>query len=96
MTRSPALATVVSLSTVGHAGECWISKTPGVCGGDARIRNTHIPVWLVEAFRRSGATDEGLLNAYPDLTAADLELAREYSLQHPEEIDQAVRESEDA
>ncbi|MEM9164230.1 MAG: DUF433 domain-containing protein [Cyanobacteria bacterium P01_F01_bin.4] len=28
-----------------------IQKTPGICGGHARIRNTWIPVWTLVSFR---------------------------------------------
>ena len=31
-----------------------IEKTPGVCGGDPCIRQTRIPVWLLEQLRRLG------------------------------------------
>ena len=34
-----------------------IQKTPGVCGGDARVRTTRIPVWLLVLSRRMGRTD---------------------------------------
>ena len=46
--------------------------TPGVCGGQARIRNTRIPVWTLVAYRQQGAPDEELLANYPGLTAEDL------------------------
>ncbi|HLW67594.1 MAG TPA: DUF433 domain-containing protein [Gemmataceae bacterium] len=36
----------------------WVRKTPGVCGGDACIRNTRIPVWLLVAWMKDGLNDE--------------------------------------
>jgi uncharacterized protein (DUF433 family) len=42
-----------------------ISKTPGVVGGDARIRNMRIPVWSLVQYRHMGANDDRILEAYP-------------------------------
>src|SRR5207245_2724666 len=50
-----------------------IQKTPGVCGGDARIGDTRIPVWLLVLARKQGQSDAHLLDGYPSLTAADLD-----------------------
>jgi uncharacterized protein (DUF433 family) len=71
-----------------------ITKTPGVCGGDACIRGHRIPVWVLVGYRRLGKADAELLRAYPSLTPADLEAAWEYEAAHPAEIDQATRENE--
>jgi uncharacterized protein (DUF433 family) len=69
----------------------WISKSPRVCGGNARIRDTRITVWgLVEA-RRLGATDALLLDQTEGLTAEDLALAWEYAAAHSDEINEALR-----
>jgi uncharacterized protein (DUF433 family) len=73
----------------------WISKKPDRCGGDACIRDIRIPVWAVVNYRRLGATDEVILEAYPSLTPADLEAAFAYAAAHPEEIDTAIRENEE-
>ena len=42
-----------------------IERTPGVCGGDACIAGTRIPVWVLEGFRRLGWTDATILASYP-------------------------------
>ncbi len=55
-----------------------IQITPGVCGGQARIRNTRISVSTLVAYRQQGAPDEELLANYPSLTAADLGAAWDY------------------
>ncbi len=47
-----------------------ISKTPGVCGGDACIRKTRIPVWVLVSFRHLGMNESQLLDNYPTLTKA--------------------------
>lgn len=62
----------------------------GVCGGSARIIRTRIPVWLLEAMRRSGRTDAELLAAYPSLTAEDLANAWNYSRGHRDEMDREI------
>lgn len=72
-----------------------ISKTPGVCGGDACIRGHRIPVWVLEGYRRLGRSDEQLLRSYPSLTLADLKAAWDYVAAHSEEIDRAIRENEE-
>ncbi|WP_233258475.1 DUF433 domain-containing protein [[Phormidium] sp. ETS-05] len=72
-----------------------IEKTPGVCGGDACIGNTRIPVWLLVSFRRSGCSDAQLLEGYPTLGVADLENAWAYAETHADEIEKAIRENEE-
>jgi uncharacterized protein (DUF433 family) len=67
-----------------------IQITPGVCGGQARIRNTRIPVWILVAYRQQGAPDEELLANYPGLTADDLSAAWDYYEQNREQIDREI------
>ena len=83
---------VASLS--GH----WvgISKMPGVMGGDACIRQTRIPVWLLVSLRRQGATEADLLEDYPDLTAKDLTNAWLYAEVYADEIETAMQRQEAA
>jgi uncharacterized protein (DUF433 family) len=73
----------------------WISKKPDRGGGDACVRETRIPVWVLANYRRLGATDSEILRAYPPLTASDLEVAFAYAATNGEEIDRAIRENED-
>ena len=72
-----------------------ITKTPGVCGGDACIRGHRIPVWVLVGYRRLGKSEEELIHDYPSLTLADLHAAWEYAAANPEEIDQAIRGNEE-
>ena len=75
----------------------WIQKTPEVCGGDACIRTTRIPVWSLMEARRLGFSDQELLSHYdPPLTQADLDAAWRYFDDHQDEIEQAIRENENA
>jgi uncharacterized protein (DUF433 family) len=73
----------------------WISKKPDRCGGDACIRETRIPVWVLVNYRRLGASDADVLRPYPGLTPADLEAAWEYAAANLAEIDRAIRENEE-
>ena len=72
-----------------------IKRTPGVCGGDACVGNTRIPVWSLVNDRRLGMSDAGILEAFPDLTATDLVNAWAYAEAHSEEISTAIRENEE-
>lgn len=68
----------------------FIEKTPGVCGGDARVRNTRIPVWLLVVARKAGGTDDALLEDYPTLAAADLDAVWDYYRENTLEIEQTI------
>jgi uncharacterized protein (DUF433 family) len=71
-----------------------IEKTPGVCGGDPCIRQTRIPVWLIEHCRQLGYTEAELLDSYPGLQAQDLVNAWEYVKAHPDEIERQILEND--
>src|SRR5712692_8988775 len=73
-----------------------IESVPGVCGGEPCIVRTRIPVWVLEQARRLGTTEAELLRAYPTLRAEDLANAWAYVRSHRDEIDQEIRENEDA
>jgi uncharacterized protein (DUF433 family) len=73
-----------------------IESTPGICGGEPRIVRTRIPVWLLEQARRLGATEAELLRSYPTLRAEDLVNAWAYVRAHRDEIEQQIRENEEA
>ena len=73
-----------------------IDSRPDVCGGDACIVRTRIPVWLLEQARRLGLSEQALLAAYPSLRAEDLVNAWAYAKAHTTEIDGQIRENEAA
>jgi uncharacterized protein (DUF433 family) len=72
----------------------WVQKTPGVCGGRARIRNSRITVWGLVNARRLGAADQQLLQDIVGLTPEDLLAAWDYYGSHAAEIDEDIRENE--
>lgn len=73
-----------------------ITKTPGVMGGDACLDGTRIPVWLLVLCRQQGENDASILEAYPQLSAADLVNVWAYAAAYPEEIEIAIREQDEA
>lgn len=78
--------------------DAWpgIKKTPGVVGGEARVRDTRIAIWLLEGLRRLGMTNERILENYPSLSQADLDNAWSYVAANAVEIDEAIRRNEEA
>ncbi|GGA28336.1 DUF433 domain-containing protein [Okeania sp. KiyG1] len=73
-----------------------IEKTPGVCGGDACIVGTRIPVWVLVNYGNLGVSDAELLKCYPSLRISDLENAWVYAEANTEEIKRAIQENEEA
>jgi uncharacterized protein (DUF433 family) len=69
-----------------------IQKTPGGCGGQAGVRNTrHTVPGLVQG-RALDLIDGRILEHHLDLIEADLEAAGLDDREHPEDIDQALRD----
>lgn len=79
-------------------GDSWqeIEQTANVCGGDARIASTRIPVWVLVEAKAIGYSDADLLTSYPVLTATDLVNAWAYAGAFPKEIEQVIARSEAA
>lgn len=77
-------------------GNPWrgIEKTLGVCGGEACLTGTRIPVWVLVNARRLGVNEAELLTDYPTLSAIDLANAWIYAAAYMDEIETAIRENE--
>jgi uncharacterized protein (DUF433 family) len=73
-----------------------IESRPDVCGGEACVVRTRIPVWLLENARRRGVTEQALLAAYPSLRAEDLVNSWNYARSHATEIDRQIHDDETA
>jgi len=73
-----------------------IISSPGVCGGEACLSGTRIPVWLLVQTKNLGTSEAELLRAYPSLCAEDLENAWAYYRAHQDEIERQIRENETA
>ncbi len=63
-------------------------------GGAACVRQTRIPVWILEQARRQNISEAELLNNYPQLTASDLANAWNYVNSHNAEIENAISANE--
>jgi uncharacterized protein (DUF433 family) len=73
-----------------------VESQPNVCGGEACIVRTRIPVWVLVQTRRLGASEADLLRAYPTLRSEDLANAWAYYRTHRDEIEQQVCQNEAA
>ncbi len=73
-----------------------IEITAGACGGAACLAGTRIPVWVLEQYRRLGASEAELLRSYPGLRAENLVNAWAYVRSHQDEIERHIRENEAA
>jgi len=71
-----------------------IEKTPGVCGGAARVAGTRIPVWQLVEAREMGASEAQLLLDYPRLQALNLVEAWQYADEHQDEIAAEIHKNE--
>ena len=73
-----------------------IDSNPNVCGGEPCIVRTRIPVWLLLRARDLGASEANLLLSYPTLRTEDLANAWAYARAHRAEIEQQIRDNEEA
>ncbi|PIP07350.1 MAG: hypothetical protein CO012_11640 [Syntrophobacterales bacterium CG_4_8_14_3_um_filter_49_14] len=73
-----------------------IESKPDVCGGEPCIVRTRIPVWILVQSRRLRISESDLLRSYPTLRAEDLANAWAYYRTHRDEIQQHIRENEEA
>jgi uncharacterized protein (DUF433 family) len=71
-----------------------IEKTPGVCGGAARVAGTRIPVWQLVAARIIGASEAQLLVDFPRLKAVNLADAWAYAEDHSVEIASQIHQND--
>lgn len=73
----------------------YVVRTPGTCGGRARIDRTRIAVWfVVGAIVHRGETPEEFVEAYPHLNLAEVHDALSYYYDHRDEIDGDLRDQE--
>jgi uncharacterized protein (DUF433 family) len=59
-----------------------VVEDPGICGGEAVVRGTRIPVSMLVALKAQGAPDAELLEDYPSLTPQTLNAALRWGQQH--------------
>lgn len=98
MALTPAERAQLLQKIVQHLGENFpnIENDPTICGGEPRIVRTRIPIWLLVKARQLGTTEADILKSYPSLRAEDIVSAWAYYRSHKEEIEQQIRENEEA
>ncbi len=67
-----------------------IEERPNINGGEVCVVRTRVPVWLLVALRRAGASEADLLRDYPSLRAEDLTNTWAFAAMHKEQIEQDI------
>ncbi len=70
-----------------------VQRTPGVCGGRARLADTRITVWGLVEHRRNGLDDAAILAAVPGLSPEQLAAAWAYAASNENEIEADLRDN---
>jgi uncharacterized protein (DUF433 family) len=73
-----------------------IDEESAVCGGEACITRTRIPIWTLVRGRQLGVGEAELLRSYPTLRAEDIVNAWAYYQAHRSEVEKAIAENEAA
>ena len=73
-----------------------IDSDPAVCGGEACISRSRIPVWVLVQAHEQGLSESDLLRSFPTLRAEDLVNAWAYHRAHRVEVEQAIRDNDAA
>jgi uncharacterized protein (DUF433 family) len=82
---------------ISRTEKSWIQKTPSICGGDACIRDTCIPVWSIIRPHQLGASALDMRTYFvTPLSADDILAALKYYGEHTEEIDSEIHLNEEA
>ena len=71
-----------------------ITKTPGVCGGQAVIEGTRIRVKNIAVLLKAGQTPQQILVQYPALSIAQVHYAIGYYYEHQDEIEADIAADE--
>jgi uncharacterized protein (DUF433 family) len=80
--------------TTGHP---YVVRTPGVCGGRARVGGTRIPVWqVVSSIVYGGLSPEELVEQYPHLKLAQVHDALSFYYDHRAEVERDRRDQDAA
>jgi uncharacterized protein (DUF433 family) len=87
---------VQSLTKTLNMSGKGITKTPGVCGGEACIAGTRIAIWLLVEAQQLGISEAQLLQDYPHITAADLVNAWVYANAYADEISALILANNEA
>ena len=94
MSNEKALTTGEGQSPMHLNGDRVVSVA-GICGGDARVRGTRIPVWGLVRAKQHGCTDQQIISMYPQISGDDLAAAWEYAHAHQDEVAAQIRANEE-
>ena len=73
-----------------------IVKTENVCGGSACFLNSRFPIWTLVAYKKLGLSDDELMYNFPTITPQRLSDAWAYYEIFKDEIDNDIRENDEA
>ena len=73
----------------------FIVKTPGTCGGRARLAGKRIPVSSVYRWFSQGAAPEDILGNYDGVNLSEIYAAISYALANLEEIKGEIEQEDD-
>jgi uncharacterized protein (DUF433 family) len=82
------------MATAKVVASAQITKTPGVCGGQAVIEGTRIRVKNVAVLLKAGQTPQQVLVQYPALNMAQVHYAIGYYYEHQDEIEADIAADE--
>ncbi len=74
----------------------YVHKDPAVCGGDAVVVGTRIPVHVIYRRAQAGESVETIQRAYPHLTLAQIHDALSYAYDHVKEIRSEIQREDEA
>lgn len=78
--------TTATAPTPAGVSKEHIAKTPGVCGGKARVAGTRIRVLDIVYQHESGKPAAEIAAAWQGVSVADVHAALAYAYDHPDEI----------
>lgn len=85
---------LVMATTAKIVASAQITKTPGVCGGQAVIDGTRIRVKNIAILLKAGQTPQQILVQYPSLSIAQVHYAIGYYYEHQDEIEADIAADE--
>ena len=73
------------------AAKLFVSETEGVSGGYPCVGNTRIPIRSIVVAYRELDDFETTVEAFPQLTSAEIRYALDWYIKHPERVDEDIR-----
>ncbi len=73
-----------------------VERVPEKCGGKPVIADTRVRVWDIYVHHeRLGKSPDEIVQAYPQLTLADVHAALAYYWDHKDEVDQQMKDADE-